>query len=59
MMIELDRSSFEICLDPSTGLTSIDDPSINLSDPSDRQPVFGYIYPCSVFISLETQVTER
>ena len=39
--MDLDRSSFEVNVDPSTGLTSIDDPSINLSDLSDRQSVLG------------------
>ena len=39
--MDLDRSSFEVYVDPSTGFRSIDDPSINLSDLSDRQSVLG------------------
>ena len=39
--MELDRSSFEVYVDPSTGFRSIDDPSISLSDPSTRRTVMA------------------
>ncbi|KAJ0536227.1 hypothetical protein HanRHA438_Chr09g0419431 [Helianthus annuus] len=41
MLMDLDRSSFEVYVDPSTGFRSIDDPSISLSDPSSRRSVLG------------------
>ncbi|KAJ0742692.1 hypothetical protein HanPI659440_Chr10g0367051 [Helianthus annuus] len=41
MLMDLDRSSFEVYVDPSTGFGSIDDPSISLFDHSTRRSVLG------------------
>ncbi|KAJ0479278.1 hypothetical protein HanIR_Chr13g0618221 [Helianthus annuus] len=56
MLMDLDRSSFEVYVDPSTGFRSIDDPSIYLSDPSTRRSVLG-IYThvmCSLYFGDRT-----
>uniref|UniRef100_A0A251UVX6 Uncharacterized protein n=1 Tax=Helianthus annuus TaxID=4232 RepID=A0A251UVX6_HELAN len=48
----LDRSSFESKVDLSTGLTSIDDPSIIYLILRTDNLCWVYIYPCSVFLSV-------
>ncbi|MFS7976047.1 hypothetical protein Hanom_Chr10g00887891 [Helianthus anomalus] len=40
-MIDLERLSFEVHADPSFDLSSIDDPSDHLSDPSTRHQLLG------------------
>ncbi|KAF5777608.1 hypothetical protein HanXRQr2_Chr12g0537681 [Helianthus annuus] len=60
----IDRSSFEVYADPSIDLSSIDDPSDHLSDPSDWTSWAGYKYPCSVCVrqtlrQIHTETFER
>ncbi|KAJ0434963.1 hypothetical protein HanIR_Chr17g0887891 [Helianthus annuus] len=57
--MELERLPFEVLADPSIALYSKDDPSDHLSDPSTRPAVYGYKYPCSVLVSVDTRQTPR